>query len=383
MTEIRTFAPWSASLRDLGLGLGKDPGVDRTVAEAVAWIGRAQDFSSTRDGGVAHSYSLRTGWGPSYPETTGYIVPTLIDVAEQAEDNKLLMQRVYRMLDWLVGIQLSEGAFQGGTVDATPLVPTSFNTGQILLGLAAAAAHLGEAYLAPMHAAARWLVDTQNPDGSWSKHSSPFAAPGPNAYDTHVAWGLLEAARVAPSEGYAEAALANVDWALGQQAANGWFARCCLADPGKPLTHTLGYAVRGVLEAHRYTGCSTYLEAARLAAAGLLGALRKNGFLPGRLDRNWTGTVRWACLTGSVQVAHCWLMLYQETGDARYREAAFATNRYVRRTVKADGPPETRGAVKGAFPVWGRYQAHAFPNWAAKFSIDANLLERSVRGAET
>jgi hypothetical protein len=31
--------------------------------------------------------------------------------------------------------------------------------------------------------------------------------------------------------------------------------------------------------------------------------------------------------------------------------------RYVRRTVKIAGPPETRGAVKGAFPVDGQYAA--------------------------
>ena len=47
-------------------------------AEALAWIARAQDHSLSADGGVARHYCLVTGWGTSYPETTGYIVPTII-----------------------------------------------------------------------------------------------------------------------------------------------------------------------------------------------------------------------------------------------------------------------------------------------------------------
>ena len=109
-------------------------------------------------------------------------------------------------------------------------------------------------------------------------------------------------------------------------------------------------------------------------------AIRHEGILPGRLDSNWRGAVPWVCLTGSSQIAHCWLTLYQLTGDARYRDAAYAANRYVRRTIKVEGPPETRGAVKGAFPVSGEYFPYQYPNWACKFSVDSNLLEKAVRG---
>ena len=36
------------------------------------------------------------------------------------------------MLDWLVSIQMPSGAFQGGTIGESPVVPVTFNTGQIL-----------------------------------------------------------------------------------------------------------------------------------------------------------------------------------------------------------------------------------------------------------
>ena len=224
-----------------------------------------------------------------------------------------------------------------------------------------------------------WLVAAQDEDGCWRKYPSPFAMPGEKAYETHVAWGLLEAARVEPEKPWAKSALANVKWALTMQHENGWFEKCCLQDAAKPLAHTIGYVLRGVVEAWRFTRDEALSEACRKTADGLLTALGKDGFLPGRLDASWRGAVSWSCLTGSVQIATCWLMLYEDTGDERYRDAAYAANSYVRRTVNVDDPPETCGAIKGSFPVDGGYCKYQYPNWACKFFIDSNLLERKIR----
>jgi hypothetical protein len=361
------------------LGLpAQDPGVERAIDEGMAWLGRAQDASLSADGGVARHYSLLTGWGPSYPETTGYIVPTMLAYARYRGD-AMARQRAQRMLDWLVSIQFVDGGFQSGVIGSTPAVPVTFNTGQILLGLASGVREFGQ-YREAMCRAADWLVRTQDADGCWRKYPTPRARPGEKTYETHVAWGLLEAARLESAKPYAEAALANVRWALRWQQENGWFEKCCLSDPTQPLTHTLGYALRGVVEAYRFTKDTCFLHAARKTADGLLTAMRHDGFLPGRLNSHWCGTVGWACLTGSVQVAHSWLLLYQDTGAVRYREAAYAANRFVRRSMKTAGLAATRGAIKGSFPVDGQYGTYQYLNWACKFFVDAQLLELAVRG---
>lgn len=359
----------------------RDPGIERAIEEGIAWLGRAQDNSISYDGGVAHHFSLITGWSTSYPETTGYIIPTILMYAKLRKD-ETTRQRAKRMLDWLVSIQLPDGSFQGGRIDSKPVIPVTFNTGQILLGLVSGVQEVGEEYREAMGRAADWLVITQDPDGCWRKYPTPFAKPGEKAYETHVAWGLLEAARVEPDKPYADAALANVCWALGLQRDNGWFDKCCLTEPSKPLTHTLGYVLRGILEAYQFTKDALLLQACRKTADGLLTAIREDGFLPGRLYPDWQGAVHWACLTGSVQIAYCWLKLYQHTGDTRYRDAAYAANRYVRRTMKVDGSSETRGAIKGSFPVYGEYGSYEYLNWACKFFIDSNLLEKTVREEE-
>jgi len=356
----------------------RDPGIDSAIEEAIAWLGLAQDCSASADGGVARHYSLIEGWGASYPETTGYIVPTLLAYGD-ARNDQAVRDRARRMLDWLVSIQDSQGGFHGGTVRRPSPGPVTFNTGQILIGLAAGTDRFGKDYRDAMRKAADWLVETQDADGCWRKFATPFAAPGEKSYETHVAWGLFAAARVDGSQRYADAGLANVRWALTQQKDNGWFDNCCLTDPRQPLTHTLGYALRGVIEAYRLSKQNVFLCAARKSADGLVTALNEDGFLPGRLRQNWAGSVPWSCLTGSMQIAACWLLLYQETGDVRYRDAAFAVNRYVRRTMRIDGPLESRGAIKGSFPVSGDYGQYQYLNWACKFFIDANMMEQEIR----
>jgi len=350
-----------------------DPGPAQVIEECVLWLGRAQDHSLSNDGGVARHYSLIDGWARSYPETTGYIVPTLINhgVETGHEDS---IGRARRMLDWLVSIQFAEGAFQGGMVHQTPRVPVTFNSGQILIGLASGVA-LDARYREPMQRCADWMVRTQDPDGCWRSHPTPFATGGEKTYETHAALGLIHAAMVDSERGYLEAALRQVDWALRLQTENGWLAKCCLSNPENPLTHTLGYALRGIIGAYSASKDERYLRGACRTADGLMEALDQEGRLPGRLDARWKPAVDWVCLTGTAQIAQCFLLLHKATGRDDYLRAGMAGNAFVRRTISLDGPPEIRGGVKGSFPVDGSYGPWQYLNWACKFVIDANREE--------
>jgi hypothetical protein len=370
------------NLNDLLLGLpSKQITVERAIDEGIAWIGRAQDNSASHDGGVARHFNLLTGWATSYPETTGYIIPTLLDYARVTGDEKV-STRSRRMLDWLVLIQLPDGAFQGGLIDSYPVVPVTFNTGQILIGLASGVREFGDQYRESMRRAADWLVRNQDSDGCWRKCPSPFARAGEKSYDTHVAWGLLEASQFDCDRGYAEAALHNIDWALASQKENGWFAKCCLTDPDRPLTHTLGYAFRGIVEAYRRLRSDQLRAACVRTADGLLSAVRSDGFMAGRLTATWDAASSWTCLTGSAQIACCWFILHGLIGNADYLRAARLLTGYLRRTVRIDCRPEIRGALKGSFPISGAYCAYEYPNWATKFLVDALTLEREAAAAD-
>lgn len=49
----------------------------RATAE---WLAAAQD--SQTDGGISGRYKLQSSWSSSYPETTGYAIPTLLALAD-------------------------------------------------------------------------------------------------------------------------------------------------------------------------------------------------------------------------------------------------------------------------------------------------------------
>ncbi len=376
MLQLPAAARKERQLDQAGLPT-EDPGKQPVLDALMAWLAHAQDQSSSADGGVARDFSLINGWASSYPETTGYIIPTFLAYA-QRNGRDDMRERARRMADWLVKIQQPGGGFLGGKVDSKPSVPVTFNTGQILLGLAAADLAFG-GYREPMCRAADWLVHTQDSDGCWRKHPTPFAAAGEKTYETHVAWGLFEADRIEPSRGYGKAGLANVRWALSLQSSDGWFAKCCLSQSSRPLTHTIGYALRGVIEAYRFSLDLVFLEAARRTADGLLlSALGADGRLAGSLLPGWTPASDWVCLTGTAQIAHCWLLLHQITGESHYAHAAIKANRYVRRTVSLQGPPDTRGGVKGSFPIDGDYGRYQYLSWAAKFLADSLMLEADL-----
>ncbi|MFN8388832.1 MAG: hypothetical protein U0136_00920 [Bdellovibrionota bacterium] len=351
-----------------------DPGIQAALYAAVEWLCLAQDASASADGGVARDYSLRGGWNFSYPETTGYIAPTFITLG-RVTNNRTFIKRAKRMLDWLVSKQFASGAFQGGLVNAEPKTPVTFNTGQILIGLAAGCDEFGDEYLRPMLRAANWLVNTMDADGAWRKHPTPFASSGEKTYETHVAWGLYEAAKVTKDVRFSDAANRNLLWAISHQRPNGWFPNCCLAEPSAPLTHTIGYALRGILEGYEFSLDDRMLKAARKTATALAASVREDGYLAGRFDSDWKPTVQWSCLTGSVQIACCFFMLHRITGEADYLDAAKRINRYVRSTMLMDGARSVVGAVAGSYPASGGYNENRYLSWAAKFFIDSNLLE--------
>jgi hypothetical protein len=133
----------------------------------------------------------------------------------------------------------------------------------------------------------------------------------------------------------------------------------------------------------RFCGDPSLLVAAGRTADGILNAIRDDGGLPGRLGSDWRGTVSWSCLTGNVQIAHALLILYDTTGHELYRDAAYGLNRVVRRTLPIDDPDETRGAVKGSFPIDGDYGKFEYLNWATKFAIDSYTAEQHIHARET
>lgn len=362
-------------------GLNKDPGAESAISACCDWLVASQLGSLSADGGCASHYDILAGWASSYPETTGYIVPTLFELADRNDDRELA-NAAGKMLDWLASIQMESGGFQGGNIDATPKREVVFNTGQILFGLVEGAKRFGDPYDKSAIRAADWLVSVQDSDGSWSKGRSPFTTGGAKTYEAHVSWAMAEADRVFPDKGYGRTAIRHSDWVLAQQLSNGWFEACSLGDDEHPNTHTIGYTLRGLFEVWRLCRYEPALEGARLVARTLCQLVSENGFLSGKFDRNWKPTTSTACVTGSAQIANSLILLAQASQEKEsqyFTDVANRLNSFVRRTIPMHGPDGIRGGVSGSYPIWGEYGPFRYLNWAAKFTIDSNLAEIDAR----
>ncbi len=350
------------------------------LRETMQWLCRAQD--ATGDGGVSRSYTLRymrahrrKGWLASYPETTGYIIPTFLAYASLTGDAGY-RERAIRMARWESDVQMESGAVQGGVIGFPP-TPAIFNTGQVLFGWAAAHRETGdERFLHSAMRAADFLVEAQDADGAWRRHGSRYARGGVNVYDARSAWGLLEGYRATAKPEHRSAVVRNLDFVLTRQQPNGWYPDCCLDDNERPLLHTIAYTMEGLLESGVILGEPRYVDAARKAADALLALQRPDGSLAGRFDRDWRPAVTWSCLTGDAQTAIVWFRLAEVTGERRYADAAGRMTRYLGSTQNTTSSnPGVRGGIAGSQPIWQEYGAYEYLNWAAKFYADALMLE--------
>jgi hypothetical protein len=380
---VTAMNQWLRGIRDIWPAARPSDDVLGHARAAMEWLCRAQDAAGGR--GVSRSYSLRyqrahgrRGWLAAYPETTGYIIPTFFDYAELTGDSEY-RRRAIEMARWESEVQLDNGAVQGGVIGFEP-TPAIFNTGQVLFGWARAFRECGEeSFLNSARRGADFLVKAQDPDGAWRRHGSHYARAGVNLYDARTAWGLLEAFSVTNESIFRDAAIKNLDFVIRQQQSNGWFPDCCLDDNARPLLHTIAYTMEGLLESGVFLGEERFVGAAKRAADALLVRQRSNGSLAGRFDDRWQPVGDWSCLTGDAQTAIVWLRLYERSGDSRYLSSARAINRFLMKTQDPSAKDEgIRGGVKGSHPIWAEYGSFEYLNWAAKFLVDALLLENRL-----
>jgi hypothetical protein len=373
----KTFL-YADRLRRRGLYRGSpaNTDVERHLREAVDWLQRAQDAGDDR--GVSYGADFGGPFLESYPETTGYIIPTFLKLADYYEDATFL-QRAVEMGEWETAIQMDCGAVMGGRLNASP-TPAVFNTGMVLLGWAALYERCGHpAFLASMRRAGQWLLGLQDPDGAWRKGNSAFANPDTTVYNVKAAWGLGEAGRAGEMPEAVRAAVRNAEFCLSKQHPNGWYRDCCLVDAERPLLHTLAYAMQGLIGVGAISGRRDFVEAAARTADSLIRLMAADGFIPGRIDADFRGAADWCCLTGTAQTAIVWGRLHQLTGDRSYRDAMRRANRYLMRCHDIDNSdPRLRGGVAGSWPVWGDYGRLKVLNWATNFFVEALLLDRSI-----
>ena len=363
------------------------------LSATLDWLKEAQDVQ--RDGGVSALYSLARGWHSSYPETTGYIIPTMLNVWDALGDESCL-ERAAAMAQWLLGLQHADGAFPGDRAGRLS-GPSVFNTGQILFGLIRIYQVTREQrYLDAAHRAGRWLVQVQDPDGAW--RASDYLGKT-HTYNTRTAWPLLLLHEETQEPDFLRAGRANVHWAVTRADESGFFSHCAF-DPqdnghgyglGASLRtlvrsrtlpsffttaslHAIAYAIQGLLES-AWLLKDDVAEASARRAARVLGEHIMAGRLAGWYAPGWKPAARSSCLTGVAQMCIVWLRMVERDDHPLARSAADRAIDFLCRCQNIHSPnPAIRGGLAGSKPFYGLYHPFRYPNWAAKFWADALLL---------
>ncbi len=359
---------------------------ERHLHGAVAWIKRMHDVGGGQ--GVSASYSFGHGFFPPYPETTGYIIPTLLDVRTHYGDGDA-GRRAFQMAAWLAEIQMECGAIQAGYYGPDPSgmlsqerpQPSVFNTGQVMLGWNRCYREVGDVRCRDASLrAARWLVSLQGPDGSWPRGFTRHPSNPGRSYETRVAWALIEAGQLLGERHFLAAGRRAIEWALSRQQPNGWVQGSGFTPEDWAFTHTIAYVCEGILEGALLLGQDDWIASVGRVLEPLRRAYEGRPFLPGIFDGHWRHRGNFSCLTGSAQVSGLWLRYGQLVGEAGFVEAGRRLNDFLMRTQNlTTRNPGIRGGIAGSYPIYGEYCPWSHPNWAAKFFVDSLLIQ--VHGA--
>jgi hypothetical protein len=354
---------------------------------ACDWLARAQD--ATPSGGIARGYCVvwdsyfrLRGWQPEYPETTGYIIPTLYMIADHM-DLAEFAERAERAARWEIDVQLKSGAVRAGVMGQPPLA-SAFNTGQVIFGWLAAFTRTNDpAFADAAIRAASFLVERMDEDGIWRRDASHLAHRDGTLYNSRTAWALAAAGRQLGIPAFGEAARRALMATADRQHADGWVPECCMLDPDRPLLHALVYAVRGLLEGGWILGDDRMVAGATTAAMAIRDAMTDDGWLPGCWSEGWVPAADFSCLTGTAQIANVWLRLAEVTGDRSWLQPVSRALRFLESTQNRTSANEgLRGGLKGSSPFAGEYGQYEILSWATKFFVDAVIrYERFTAGA--
>ena len=356
-----------------------------SLAATIEWLKRAQD--ATRSGGVSRGYCARPqvgsglsfGWQPAYPETSGYIIETLLRYGQLCGDDDAIA-RARRIVDWEVSIQLPDGGTQGGVIGCKPIASSTFVTGQVLFGFVRAYQRFGEDEFArASRRGAAFLLSCLGEGGGFARGYSHFCAPGPKAYEVRTGWAMILCGTVLEDAKAVAGGRCTAEFALSCQTENGWFARNDLDHHDQPLTHTIGYTLEGLFEIGVLLGEKRYLEAARRTLWSIRNLMKPDGFLAGRWTADWSPAADWCCLTGSCQIACVCFRIHSYYPEERFDELGAKLLSFVAGTQKLHWPnPGLAGGIHGSYPFGGAYGAYTSLNWAAKFYADAVMDQKNL-----
>ena len=314
---------------------------------AVTFLMRSIEACKGRASSKA--YRFGRGWLPPYRETSGYIIPTLLDLSDHLKRPDLAMT-AERIGEWLAEVQEPDGGFVER--DLQDVKPVVFNTGQILHGFNALISRRGRKdLLLNARRAGDFIVASADATGSFVRNEHHDMA---HAYNVRSAWALLTLSRLLDDDKYEKTALSNADWTIAQQKGNGFFCSNVFEPGWNSNTHGIAYVLQGLIEIYCMCRREPYLTAVRRSVDYIHPPLENEGRLVSEIGEDWEFRSKHLCLTGYAQLAIVLLRLYGLGGDKKYFDTGVRLLRAVAATqdLKSSDKPYY-GGIRPPSPSTG------------------------------
>lgn len=321
-------------------------------------------------GGSATYFSLIKGWGLPYPETTGYLIETLFNYANYSNNSKLY-NLALQCADWLCDLQQENGAFPGGLgMNGEPLI---FDTGQILFGLTRTYLETKEGkYHIIIKKTVEWLLNSLELDGSWQQFA--YQKGYTPSYYTKVIYAILYANTILQDKVVTQAMMHALQYYKNKITPQKTIKDWAFAPNEFAYTHTIAYTLEGMLESAYLLKDNKTIHDLTEIANIMIRIYKKEGRLAGRYAENWQGDYHFTCVTGNAQLSIFFTRLYEITKKPIFLQTSINIFETIVNSQWKLPIPGIRGGIPGSKPIWGAYQRFRFPNWAAKFYLDAYLL---------
>jgi len=359
---------------------GQTPSLDESLTKTFSWI--KASFEATGDGGSAAYYHLGHGWKSSYPETTGYLIPTLYEYSRYSIDS-YWAELAHKAAEWLIKIQYKEGGWQGLQI-GVPCEPRIFNTGMILDGMISAFLHQkDEKYLEAAIKGVDWIISKIGNNGLFISNNPVKGGWSADILVLSYAATVIQYLPADKQSKYLESIHNSMNSHLKFQAPNGWISASNFEDsfPDTAVLHVLGYAFDGLLVLFEVTGEQKYMDSAMAIAGELLSLYKTTGQIPSYIKSDWSTYYDMGrgkaslCLTGLSQVAICFHKIARIKNKPEYVEAA---NKIIAQVAGIGNWKSSCNGlsygITGSYPISGHYQKYKTLNWAAKFHAESILL---------
>lgn len=343
--------------------LGGKTKLEASLKSNLNWIVRS--FEATGLQGSSKSSTIYGQWGTAYPETTGYLIPTLIAAHDYHPEVKKI---ALSQLDFLKSIQNENGSFKISTSDDKPIV---FDTAQIIFGLIALAGQGDNSgpTLSMLKSVVRWLQSQLDYKGHFIDHN--YVSGFQPSYYARIAWALAAGECIIQSK-VSTSCKQLINRILDNRTKYLSYKDSGFYKDQIPTTHTLAYTLRGLWECAEIMNSKSIKKSTAHTLDKLSQVIISNGKVAATYTEKWEGDYTYICSTGNAQLAILYLLVYKSTGLTRFLDPISLLTRPLldsQRHLSLN-----KGAIPSSIPIWGPYQKMTFTNWTQKFYTDFLLL---------